>query len=174
METKENRRKKETHTSLVNPMFLLAGIQLKKGRNTLNTMHVARPRLGGEVISGTVDYIYWQSLTLHVDDGLKKVGVWSPCHISRKALRRLSLALPLLPFRIVGSTKYPLTSRQHQLHLQNILLIVINITFTYLMVLLLHVVHHIIIETNEKGHCHWNKSLELRQKINPDLSPLSL
>lgn len=31
---------------------------VKKGRNTLNTMHVARPRLRGEVMSGTVDYIY--------------------------------------------------------------------------------------------------------------------
>lgn len=39
------------------------------------------------------------------------------------------------------------------------------------MVFLLHEVHRLIIEEYEKGQCHWNKSLELRQKINPDLPP---
>lgn len=65
-----------------------------------------------------LDCFYWQSLTLHMDDGLKNVGVQLPWHTSHKALRTLSLTLPELPCIIAGDTKYSSTN-QHLLHLSS-------------------------------------------------------
>lgn len=114
------------------------------------------PRGQAETGRSTVDYLYWQSLTLHVDNILENGGVQSPRQTSHKALRRLSLTLLVLPFRIVESAECCLPGHQHHL--------------------LLHVIHYLIIKKYETGPCHWNKSLQLfnwlGQKINPDFSPL--
>ena len=109
----------------------------KKGRNTLKTLPHSRPGLWGEVISATVDYFYWQLMTLEVDHILGK----SPGYISPKALRKLSLALPMLLFRTVKEVK-------------KFFLWVIKINFTCLVVFLLCVSHHLIMEKYKKGQCH--------------------
>lgn len=55
METKENRRKKGNSHQFGQSNVSFIQYSVKKGRNALNTMHVAKPWLGGEVIAGSVD-----------------------------------------------------------------------------------------------------------------------
>ena len=92
-------------------------------------------------------YFYWQSLTLQVDDILKKLG--SSCQV----------IFPTKPSE--GFSWLFQCSLLEQLEIENIFSQVNKISFTFLMVFLLCVSHHLIIERYEKSQYYWTISLEL-------------